>query len=253
MRIAERHRIIEELLQNHDYITVENLSKALDVSKVTIRSDLSLLEEKGIVLRTHGGAMLTEIKAKRRFVSDTISELSEEKKAIGEAAAKLVEDGDMIIIDVGSTTFRVTDFLDNKRITVLTNSLLVMEALEDLSDIDMISLGGLFLKNSKGFIGNNTIASLSHINANILFLGATCYDENNIYTSNVLEAETKDAMMKASSRIVLMADSSKAGKKSYARVTDWSGIDVFITDNISQELRKTLEDNGVEIIIAESI
>lgn len=251
MRMKERHKKIEELLSGRDYMTVEELSETLGVSKVTIRSDLSLLEEKGILFRTHGGAMLSEIKSKRRFVNASMNEYSSEKDAIGKLAASLISDNSVIIIDVGSTTVRVTDYIKNKNLSVVTNNLLALDALQDAPNLDIYALGGQYRQNSKGFIGNTTISSLLHVNADILFMGATTYDDKAIYTSNIVEAETKAAMMKVANRIVFMADSSKSGKHSYAKITEWKDIDTFITDKISYELRAKLENEGVEVLTAE--
>lgn len=251
MKLSERHNEIERILSEKDYVTVEEFAKALDVSKVTIRSDLSLLEEKGVVIRTHGGAMLTELKSARRYVNKTMTEAEAQKTAIGQTAASMVEDGEMVIIDVGTTTVHVAEALKGRKVSVVTNSLLAMEALQDDPNVDLFALGGQFRNNSKGFIGNTTINAMQRINADILFLGCTSYDDNMIYSSNIVEAETKEAMMKTTGKIVLLADSEKYGRRSYTNLTDWSNIDVFITDKIEESLKAKLDNAGVEVIIVE--
>ena len=126
MDINERRKEIVNILGDRDYVTVEEFSRVLSVSAVTIRTDLSALERDGILIRTHGGAMRSEKKAKERYISNTLGEFEEEKKAVARKASSLIQDGYTVIIDSGSTTIHLTRYLKDRNITVVTNNVLVM-------------------------------------------------------------------------------------------------------------------------------
>lgn len=251
MNIRERRDEILRLLDEKDYITVEELALGLGVSLVTIRSDLANLEQKGVLKRTHGGAKLVEKKSLSRLISKTIFEFEKEKDAISRFAATFVEEGNTVIIDTGSTTFHVAKYLSGKGVTMVTGSLLAIESVMEDESIEVLVLGGMLRRYSKGSIGTFACNELGQINADILFMGASGYTSSNLYCSNVIEAETKRAMIRSAGMVCLLADSSKAGKKAFASICSWSDIDVFVCDRISDELRKELEGQGVRIFITE--
>lgn len=249
MDITGRHNRIIEILTEKKYATVDEMSSILDVSKVTIRSDLTNLEQKGLLFRTHGGAMIPENKAVSRSVSLTLSEYEEEKKRIAKAASVLIKDGDTVIVDSGSTTVHIVDYLRNKHITLITNSLLVAEAVEDDDSIELILTGGSLRRNTKGFIGPITSNAFSNIHADTLFMGATGFTDEGLSCSNLIEAEVKKSMMKAAECVCFLSDSSKYGKKSFACVASWPDIDFFVTDSINEDLKNAIESKGVNIIV----
>lgn len=250
MNITTRHERIIEILTDKQYATVDEMAAILDVSKVTIRSDLTNLEQKGLLFRTHGGAMIPENKAILRSVSRTLSEYETEKKQIAREASKFVKDGDTVIVDSGSTTVHLVEYLRHKHITLITNSLLVAQAVEDDDSIELILTGGSLRRNTKGFIGPIATNALSIIHADILFMGASGFTNETINCSNMIEAEAKRAMMKASDCVCFLSDSSKYGKKSFASIANWSDIDIFVTDSIAPGLKDELEHNGVNIVVA---
>lgn len=251
MNIHERRDAIIEILNARDYISVDELASTLGVSCVTIRSDLDALAQKGVLKRLHGGAALTEKKSLSRLISNTISEFRQEKERIGRAAASLVQDNQTVIVDSGSTTVHVPKHLSGKGITMVTSSLIAIDEVSDDESIEVMVLGGMLRRYSLGVIGSFACRELAELHADILFLGASGYTDSCLYCSNVIEAETKRAMIKAAGKVCFLADSTKNGKKAFANVCSWDDIDVFITDDISDDLRRTLESKGIEIIIAE--
>jgi len=251
MGISERQCRIIALLGNQDYVTVEELSRDLQVSKVTVRSDLADMENRGLIFRTHGGAMIAEHKASSRRVENTLNELESEKKGIAKAAASLLRNDQTVIIDCGSTTVNLAGFLKGKHITLVTNSLLAIEAVKDDDSVEVVSIGGNFRRFSMGFLGPLATSAFSQIHADFLFLGATGYTEEQISCSNLIEAEVKQTMLRVADVVCFMADSSKFGKKSFATVASWNDIDVFVTDRINPVFRKKLEDKGIEVILAD--
>lgn len=249
MDIRERRDEILRILNEKNYVTVEFLASALSVSLVTIRTDLDALERKGDVIRTHGGAMLTENKSLSRFISKTINEYTDEKDRIAKKAVSLLKDEQTVIVDSGSTTVHVTKYLSGKGITMITGSILAIENVADDDSVEVLMLGGMLRRFSMGAIGTFACRELAQIHADILFMGGSGYTSEAIYCSNVIEAETKQAMISSSSKVCFLADSSKEGRKAFANVCDWSMVDYFVTDRISDELRSALQDKGVEILL----
>ncbi len=249
MSSNDRQDQILKLLNTNDYLTVEELSKALGVSKVTIRSHLTIMEQKGLLFRTHGGAMIPEGKSINRSISNTIREFSKEKEDIARAATQLIADEDIVLTDSGSTCLHLANFLKGKRFTLVSNSLLLIDALKDEESIDIISLGGTLKRSVMGMTGPMAISDVSRIHADILFLGATGYTNSGIFSSNLAEAELKQCMLEVSDKVCFLADYSKYGTKALAHITSWDNIDIFITDQISPELKMSLEQKGVEVIV----
>jgi len=250
MRINERKDEIIRILSNADYVTVDEFSRQLGVSKVTIRSDLSELEQRGLLFRTHGGAMIPEHNSSVRVISDTLKEYAAEKHRIAKAASELIESGSTVIIDSGSTTVNMVNYLSEKNITMVTNSLLAVDVAKQDPTIEVIMLGGSLRRYSMGFIGPMSTLAVSQIHADIMFLGSSGYTNDSIYCTNLIEGEIKKEMMKVSDKVVFLADSSKYGKKAFSSLSIWDDIDVFVTDYIEPSLKDRLSNRGVEVIVA---
>lgn len=252
MDIEERRKKILDALGASGYVTVEDFSKTLGVSAVTVRSDLTALENEGLIVRTHGGAMILEKKSKIRFISDTMNEYEEEKKAIAKKAASLIQDGSTVSIDSGSTTTRIVEFLGDKKFNVVTNNILVVGALKDNPKIESLTIiGGQLRRESMGIIGPMANEDVKDINVDIYFMGSAAYTEDSISSTSIIESEVKRHMIKAAEKVVFLADSSKFGKRAFSRTSDWDCIDTFITDKITPEFRELLENQGIEVILAD--
>ncbi len=250
MNGAERKQAILQLLQEKESIHVDELTERFGVSKVTIRGDLDNLQQKGLLVRTHGGAMLPEKRDFIRIISNTMHESTKEKDEIAKLAASLVSSGQAIIIDSGSTTMHMAKYLVDKQITVATNSLLVMQQLMNEDNVDLVLIGGSLRRFSMSAIGSIARSCLTQIHADWLFLGGSGYSvEKGISCSNLVEADTKQAMIQDAEHVCFVADSSKMGKVSFANVTDWSHIDVLVTDRIDTETRISLEGYGVKVLV----
>lgn len=250
MDITDRRKEIINILKDREYVTVEEFSKVLGVSTVTIRTDLSALESEGSLIRTHGGAMKSEKKSKQRFISNTMNENELEKKEIALKASSLIKDGSTIIIDSGSTTIHLAENLKDKKITVVTNNILAQDILKNEESVNLIVLGGTLRRASMGTIGpiaNNAVKSM---NVDIFFLGAAAYNQEIISSYDVIEVELKKNMIHSADKVVLLADSSKYGKKAFSTISSWDLIDTFITDKIDNDFREKLEELGVEVILS---
>ena len=248
MDINERRDEILKILGDREYVTVEEFSRLLSVSAVTIRTDLTSLEESGLLMRTHGGAMKSSMKGEARLISNTMIENEMEKKAIAEKAASLIKPGNTIIIDSGSTTIHLIEHLKGKNITVVTNNLLVLEKLKSEDDIKIIALGGSLRRESMGTVGPLAEMAIKALNVDIYFMGAAAYNRSSITSSDISESSLKRDMMDAADKVVFLADSSKFGKRAFSNICSWHDIDTFISDNMDGEFKKELEEMGVEVI-----
>ncbi len=252
MNPATRKQEIMKVLHQNQTVQVIDLARSLDVSKVTIRTDLDELENRGVLVRTYGGAVLPEQQDQRRFVANTLKEFAPQKTAIAKKGASFVLQGQNIIIDNGSTTVHMAQFLQDINLTVTTSSLLVMQELMHYEKIDLIMAGGILRRPSMGLMGNIAKDFYRQIHADWFFLGASGYTvAQGVFCSNLIEADTKKAMIQSADKICLLADSSKMEHSSLARVCDWSSIDMFITDSITAEVQSKIEEAGVTVIVAE--
>lgn len=254
MNPAARKQEIMKILHQNQTVQVIHLAKTLDVSKVTIRTDLDELENRGLLVRTYGGAVLPEQLSQSRHIANTINEFAAQKTAIAQKAATLVQKGQNIIIDNGSTTVHMAQFLQNYAITVTTNSLLVMQKLMHCETIDLIMAGGILRRPSMGLMGNISKEFYRQIHADWFFLGASGYTvAQGVFCSNLIEADTKKSMIQSADKVCLLADSSKMEHSSLARVCDWSSVDMLITDSIDPAIRAKIEQAGVQVLVTENI
>lgn len=248
----KRHDTILKLLAKDKYVEVVDLCKQLDVSAVTIRKDLNLLEEKGLLYRTHGGASLENPYINEKPVIDKIKISAEEKKGIAQAAARLIEENDSIMIASGTTVQAFSLFINpNKKLTVITPSLHVALYLLNQNNIDILQLGGYIRHSSASTVGSYATDILKNISCSKLFLGVDGIDlEYGLSTTNLEEAQLNQSMLGAAQKIIVLADSSKFGKKSFAKICDLNAINEIITDSgISSSTKRTLEEMGLKITI----
>lgn len=253
MNPAARKQEILRILQKQESVQVLELARSLDVSKVTIRNDLDELENKGLLLRTYGGAVLPEKRGTERFIADTMKEYYEQKEQIARLASTLVSPGQNIIIDNGSTTVHLAKYLRDMAVTVTTSSLLVIEELMHAEKVDLIVSGGVLRRQSMGLMGNLSKDVYRQVHADWLFLGASGYSAaQGVFCTNLIEAETKQAMIQSATKVCLLVDSSKMERLSLARVCDWNAVDYVITDTISAEVEQSITEAGVKVLAVDT-
>jgi DeoR family transcriptional regulator of aga operon len=251
MLIDERRQHILALVQRDGRVLVSELSDALGISRITIRKDLDYLESKGLLQRTHGGALSTQNstlldpslleKEKKQF---------KEKQRIAKAAASLVEEGWCIVLDSGTTTTAIAHELHRfSRLTIITNAVNIATELAG-TEFEVILVGGTLRKNSFSLVGPLAEEVLREIHADILFLGVDGFDvKTGPTTPNVLESRVNRAMVNAATRVVAVCDSTKFGRRSLAQIVPPSAIHTVITDNqIRDEDLEALTSAGIEVI-----
>lgn len=251
-----RDGLILQLLRERSYVSVEELSCASRVSQMTIRRDLRSLESLGLIDRRHGGASLKPERGDSEWpVVLRESEQSDAKATIGAAAASLINDGDVVMLDAGTTTLQVARCLSQNRLTVASNFLPILNELSNRKNISLIGIGGTLYTDNLCFIGPLAVNMIRSINANIAILGTSCLSLSKGMTNrNLAEAEVKRAMLDTGERVVLVMDSSKMHTHTLASVASLEAIDTLVTDSrLSDEDRDEIERRGVKVVIAPGV
>lgn len=248
-----RRALILEKLDYQGQVDVSSLSKELGVSEVTIRNDLTKLEQKNMLIRARGGAIKLDRAGVDFAISDKIQQHLEEKKLIGQMAAELIEDGDTIILDSGTTTMEVAKNLQRiEDLTVITNALNIASLLAEHKSANVILPGGFLLKNSLSLVGATAEESFRNYFCDKLFLAVDGFNTTHgLSTPSVEEAHLNRIMIEISKKVIVVTDSSKFLKRSFAFIAPISAVDVVVTDaGIPLEDQKKLENAGIQVIIA---
>lgn len=252
MLIDERRRHILSLVQSEGRVLVGDLSRTLGISQITIRKDLEYLQSRGLAQRSHGGAI--RIQSGALFdpsLQEKQKQHSQEKHRIAEAAAKMVQEGQCVMLDSGTTTSAVGHALKRfSQLTLITNAVNIAAELTN-TPFEVILIGGTLRKNSFSLVGPLAEDVLDEMHADILFLGVDGFDvETGITTPNFLESRVNRAMVKASRRVVVVCDSTKFNRRSLSRIVPTSAIHAVITDhNIPREAEEALRSQNVELIL----
>lgn len=247
----ERMRGIMKILEKENRVLISDLCKKFNTTAVTIRKDLDLLEKEGGLKRTHGGAILNRSLFHGLALNEKEKLNSDEKDRIAAEAAKMISEGDVIILDSGSTTTQLAKKIKNmKGLTVLTNAVNIALELVN-SELEIVLTGGSLQKNSSTLVGPLADDSLSKISADKLFHGVDGIDYKiGLTTPNVTEANTSRAMMQRAGENILLVDSSKFGRRSLGVICQVKEIDKIITTKAMDKMEiKKLNDLGVEVII----
>jgi DeoR/GlpR family transcriptional regulator of sugar metabolism len=252
--LAEPRRMkILEWLQEEGSARVKDLSAAFRVSEATIRQDLERLELDGAVTREHGGAYLKTMPQQVRALSLQHLENMDAKRRIGRAAAALVGDGETIILDAGSTTSEIAAHLTgHQRLTVVTNALNIALALGALPSTSVHLTGGAFKAPTLSVTGEKSAEFFHDVFAEKLFLATAAVSfEAGLTIPALADIHVKRAMIRAASKVCLVADSTKIGRVSFAALARLDAVHVLVTDSgIRDEDRRGFEDLGIEVIVA---
>jgi DeoR family transcriptional regulator of aga operon len=252
MLIDERRQHILGLIQKHGRVLVGELSEELNISQITIRKDLDYLQSKGLIQRSHGGALRIQTSA---LIDPTLQEKQkqnfQEKERIAAAAVRMVEEGHCIILDSGTTTTAIAQGLKQfKQLTVITNAVNIAAELAG-TDFEVILIGGTLRKNSFSLVGPLAEDNLEEMHADILFLGVDGFDlEVGVTTPNFLESRVNRAMVNAARQVVAVCDSSKFSRRSLSRIVPPKAIHQIITDrNLPQPTAEALRELGIAVTL----
>jgi DeoR/GlpR family transcriptional regulator of sugar metabolism len=243
----QRHDRIAQTLRREGVVAVGTLAERLGVSQATVRRDLVELERRGRLTRVHGGAVASA-DADEPF-ADVAEVRAGAKDAIAEVAAGLVEDGDTVVLDIGTTAHRLARQFAGRRITVITNSLAVYEELRDDHAVELVLLGGVLRRSYRSVVGFLTEDALRQLHADRAFLGTSgVRADGQVLDTTAIEVPAKRAMIAASDQVVLLADESKFPGRGMARVCGPEDLDVLVTDaRADAPTPSVLREAGVEV------
>ncbi len=252
--VYRRAKILEEL-ELKGQVLVRELSKMFNISEVTIRNDLTHLEKQNMLIRARGGAI--KIKFHMMGVdssnTDKKKEFHKEKQLIAKEAIKLIEDGDTIVLDSGTTTTEIAKNLEQfSNLTIITNALNIASILSEYEGFNVFMPGGFLRKKSLSLVGVLADESFTKFYCDKLFLGADGFDTNHgLSTPSSEEAHLNQTMINIAKKVIVVADSRKFERRRFAFIGPISTVNVVITDSgIKEEDQDRLGKSGVEVIIA---
>lgn len=249
----DRRRLLFEYIARTGSAQIEELASHFGVSRMTVHRDLGALEEQGAVRRVHGGVTVRSSNLVESTFLYRSGQSDREKDALAAAAAELIEPGQAIIIDDSTTTGRLTSLIPaRKPLTVITNSLTVVDHLKDAHGIETICLGGRYNPRFNAFFGYVCEQAVASLRANILFMSTSTVFGVDAYHQQDEVVKTKRALMSAVDQRILLADSSKFGITALIRLANLNEFDLVMTDSgIAPADAEMLRQNGVKLRIVE--
>ncbi|MDR2246669.1 MAG: DeoR/GlpR family DNA-binding transcription regulator [Treponema sp.] len=249
----ERQQKIVEQINQKGRVTVEELSAFFDVADMTIRRDLLALEKQGLLYRTHGGAVKREKKSvwQMSSIQTRLCQNTEEKERIAHFVSQMIQDGESIMIDGGSTTTKVAERLCKKcNLLVVTNAIAIAELFLESNTSKIILTGGELLKETNALCGNATEAAISSYRTDKAIIGVSALaPEEGCFSAIPQEGEIKRRMLQNSQKAIVVADSAKIGTQAFYLFCDFNQIDILVTDkNIKKNDLSLLEKIGIEVI-----
>ncbi|MBD2866912.1 MULTISPECIES: DeoR/GlpR family DNA-binding transcription regulator [Paenibacillus] len=248
---AERKLRIVEFVKEKRVGTVAELAKEFQVHEATIRRDLAEIEQEGLLRRTHGGVVVDRGANIEPSFSERAGDQLEQKKRIGKKAAELVEDGDHIILDSGTTTLHIAQNLINRsNLTVVTNDMNVAAELRDASGVTVIVTGGQLYRSSYMLNGMFTDHVLGSLHVQKAFIGTPAiHPKFGLTHPEAQLIPAKQGMIRAAQAIIVVADDTKIGKVSLHNVAPLHAIHTFVTGAEASDLQlKPFRESGVDVI-----
>ncbi len=251
MRSKRIDEIVDYIYRNKT-LTLDQICQQFHISKSTLRRDLNAILSAGDIEKIYGGVTVSQRRELVSFDERNIKH-PEEKKRIASAAAQLIENGDVIFIDSGTTTLHLLEAIsDLKNITVLTNNLEIIIRAVPFPNISVISLSGVLMRETFSFAGTNAAQVLQNYNISKAFMAASGFSaQNGVMNSSPLETDIKITAIERSRQVYLLADSSKCNAVSLMTYCDLGKVDTLVTDaEPSPEIRESMEKSGGRILIA---
>jgi DeoR/GlpR family transcriptional regulator of sugar metabolism len=251
MQSEERQKRIEGHLLRMEFASLEELSELVDASVSTVRRDLDVLEGKGTVRRTHGGARLADPKSDEFAFSARDTHQLAEKEAIGQACAGLIHPNQTVIIDAGTTCYHVARYLEAKTPQVFTNSLPVANLFAAANRLEVVVSGGVIYPRLGVLVGPLAVEAFSKIRADAAIMSCGGITLEGITNSHGLLIEIQRAMIQAARKVIFCIDSTKFGRQSITKLCDLATIDTIVTDKAAPaNLVRALRKQGIEVAIA---
>jgi DeoR/GlpR family transcriptional regulator of sugar metabolism len=240
------------MLEGQEFVDLETLCRELETSESSVRRDLTELEQQGILKRVHGGALA--IKPRNDHLLDFAWQRrthSEEKQRIAGVAASLIEDGQTIILDGGSTTAAVAEKLVDRSLNVITNSLAIAEVLKDARQIEVILTGGYLYPRLEVMLGPVCENSLLGLAADVLIMGIGGVTRSGLSNNNTLLVGSEMKMIEVSRKVIIVADHTKFGKAAMVPLAPLDIADVVVSDTqLDAEYQELLQNRGIQVLLA---
>jgi DeoR family fructose operon transcriptional repressor len=227
----ERRSRLLDIIRIRGFAALDELVRELGVSESTVRRDLDALEEQGSAKRTHGGVLYSGGMPRLAEFDERQPANWAAKRAIAATAAGVIEDGETVLLDGGTTTYEVARLLVGRSLQVVTNSLPVANLFATEARTDLVLLGGYVSPRTGVCLGPYANELLGRLHVTTTVLSAAGISEEGLFNAHLLLAETEQAMLKAASRVMVVADSSKFGRKSLTLVSGLDAIDIFVSDD----------------------
>lgn len=253
MMAEERRTEILLLVRAKGRVRVNELTRRFNTSAATIRNDLNEMHQRGAVLRSHGGAVAPDTILRESPLYERIHANSAEKRRIGAMAATMINNGETIILDSGTTVLEVARQIKNKQnVQVITNGVNIAAELLDAHGIQTFLVGGAVRRDSASIAGRSTEETIEQFSADKLFLGGAGVDPDfGVSGANLEETMVNRAMLRIAREIILVADSSKFFKRCMTRIASLSEIDIVISDSaLPQEIQEKVQTLGCRLLLA---
>jgi DeoR/GlpR family transcriptional regulator of sugar metabolism len=249
----ERQKQILSLLGKQGRLSVAEIVEQFSISEATARRDLETLASQGKAQRVHGGVIAVEQAPPELPILEREGEQTDEKNSIGRAAAELIADGETVFLGSGTTVLEAAKHLrDRKNLTVITNSLPVLNALAGRKDVTVVSLGGQLRESELSFIGHITEQALAELRVDKVIMGTRGISLEHGLTNDYLpETLTDRAILKVGRTVIIAADHTKINRIATALLAPLSAMQVFVTDsNAEKKFLQALKKLGIEVIVA---
>lgn len=249
MLVDERRDQILKVTETKGFVSLQELSELLGASESTVRRDLEFLDGIGQIRRTRGGASyvgesLTGFEERRRVAL-------EQKEAVARAAAELIEPGETVLLDGGTTTLEVARQLMRKRLTVVTNSMPIVNLMMNQPEIELILIGGYLYPKTGVALGPHAVAFLESLHVRRLIMSTGGITADGLFNSNSLLVETERKMIEASEEVIVVTDSSKVGHSELVHLCPLTEVDRLVVDRgIDPDWEQLLQEAGVRLTLA---
>jgi DeoR/GlpR family transcriptional regulator of sugar metabolism len=240
-----------DLVSQRGFLTLTELAKTLDVSESTLRRDLDYWDEQGQLKRIHGGAMYVGEGTPLPALEERTTRESVEKRAIAQAVAGLIHDGEAVLLDGGTTTLEVAKLLVGRSLQIVTNSLPIASLFASSRETDLVILGGYVYPKTGVALGPLTVAMMRDIHVRHTILSVGGITAKGLFNSNPLLVETERAMMQCADEVVVGADHTKVGRQALAFLCELSEIDALVIDErLTAEQRELIDQSKTQLVLA---
>lgn len=251
MLVEERRQKLSDIVSRRGYVPLPELVVEMGVSESTVRRDLEVLHEAGVLRRTHGGATAAGDSSPLLAFEERSGKQQAEKRKIAAKVTQLVADGETILLDGGTTTFEVARQLVGRSLVVVTNSLPIASLLASSKETDVILIGGFVYPKTGVALGPIALKAIESLHVDRLIMSVGGLTQRGMFNGNMLLVETEQAMIRAADEFTVLADHTKFGKQALAFLHDWSVVDrIIVDDQVTQE-GLAMVGPDVEVMIAQ--